>query len=683
MSSDVSSKVHKGPRACSTCARAKSRCIPGPSDDPEGKCERCYRLNKPCPPQVPAPPRKRKEPKPGRIGELEKRIIDLTKRVESVSRHAPSPPESEGATLPLTRSARRPSLDHSSQGGPSPLSAVNQSARERWPNPFGHIFLESDSERSPQARPPVDFSCPFSQPLGRDDAPTGRTPTTVAIHPAPSSPQHRKQSQSQQEVRWPDGEEAETLLVIYKENLAHLFPFAVVPPQLSSYELREKKPFFWKAVMMEAYLNDGARQIALGNELLRDISEAAILKPQKSLDLLQGLQVLISWYHYNLNSFQMTNLLYLARSMCVGLGFSELQGTKESNDHSSEYLERMRAFAGVYYLVTVIFTTNKKPDGLMGTTYLEECCRTLESRMEYPTDGILVWLVRAQQLSQSICLALAFHSAGVSVFIGQTEPLQSVIERFEQQIETFRRSIPAETRDNPSLKGHIHVAEILLYEIGLQSVPQFPLTHSYTPSYRLHLLSCCLQATKAFLTNRFSREIGEFPRYICVSSFDFVYAFLTMLKLITVRGAPGWDLAQARQELEFDKFLERQVRDMEYMVERRRNRRKFFFGNWEVGRGDENLEGAAAVVEEVEEEDPFLKLAKKIRILSRMMRDELQNEYAATQLTLAAETAPMTVTDAEGLMHNLEISLWGPGDDSMGQSDQWELDGIFFSGQFS
>jgi len=75
----------------------------------------------------------------------------------------------------------------------------------------------------------------------------------------------------------------------------------------------------------------------------------------------------------------------------------------------------------------------------MGTTYLEECCLTLESRMEYATDGILVWLVRAQQLSQSICLALAFRNAGV---LGQTEPLQSVIERFEQQIQSFRRSIP-------------------------------------------------------------------------------------------------------------------------------------------------------------------------------------------------------------------------------------------------
>jgi hypothetical protein len=81
----------------------------------------------------------------------------------------------------------------------------------------------------------------------------------------------------------------------------------------------------------------------------------------------------------------------------------------------------------------------------MGTTYLEECCRTLESRMEYPTDRILVWLVRAQQLSQSICLALAFRNAGV---LGEAEPIQSVIERFERQIRTFRATIPPDARDD-------------------------------------------------------------------------------------------------------------------------------------------------------------------------------------------------------------------------------------------
>lgn len=189
-----------------------------------------------------------------------------------------------------------------------------------------------------------------------------------------------------------------------------------------------------------------------------------------------------------------------------------------------------------------------------------------------------------------------------------------------------------------------------------------------------------------------------------MSSFDFVYAFLTALKLITVQNAPGWDLAQVRQDLEFDKFLERQVRDMEYMVERRRNRRRFMFGNWAAGAAPESMDGVVAP-DEVEEEDPFLKLAKKIRVFSRMMvgvprlpveirmmltlesniqREELHNEYATTQLTLAAEAvSPMTVTDAEGLMHNLEISMWG---DPMDQDWEGELplDGIqFFGGPFS
>ena len=65
-------------------------------------------------------------------------------------------------------------------------------------------------------------------------------------------------------------------------------------------------------------------------------------------------------YHYNLNSFQMTNLLYLARSMCASLGFSELQGTNEPKDFSSECLERMRAFAGTYYLVTVYVSADQR-----------------------------------------------------------------------------------------------------------------------------------------------------------------------------------------------------------------------------------------------------------------------------------------------------------------------------------
>jgi len=163
-----------------------------------------------------------------------------------------------------------------------------------------------------------------------------------------------------------------------------------------------------------------------------------------------------------------------------------------------------------------------------------------------------------------------------------------------------------------------------LYEIGLQEDPQFPSVFSYTPSYRLVLLRACLKATKAFLTNRFARKIGDFPRYICVSSFDFVYSFLTALKLITVQ-LPGWDLNQVRQDLEFEKFVEQSAADMDHAAERRRNRRHLIFRNWAVGASaaHEGLDGLMAGADDCKDEDPFLKVARKIRMLSKVMVSRL------------------------------------------------------------
>lgn len=59
-------------------------------------------------------------------------------------------------------------------------------------------------------------------------------------------------------------------------------------------------------------------------------------------------------WHVKMHSFQMTNMLFLMRSMCVSLGFSESQDNgRQQEKHESFSLEQMRTFAGVYYLVTM------------------------------------------------------------------------------------------------------------------------------------------------------------------------------------------------------------------------------------------------------------------------------------------------------------------------------------------
>lgn len=85
------------------------------------------------------------------------------------------------------------------------------------------------------------------------------------------------------------------MLEWYKETMAPLFPFIVVPPHMSSAELRRQRPFLWKAMVMAACFYDAPKQLLLGKALLCDIGQAAFGRPQAKLDLLQGVEMLVTW----------------------------------------------------------------------------------------------------------------------------------------------------------------------------------------------------------------------------------------------------------------------------------------------------------------------------------------------------------------------------------------------------
>lgn len=85
------------------------------------------------------------------------------------------------------------------------------------------------------------------------------------------------------------------LLEQYRTAHAGLFPFVIVPKGIASLELRQHRPFVWKAAMMVGCFLDGARQLKLGTELLSEVGQAAVVDGSKNLDLLQGLQMLVSW----------------------------------------------------------------------------------------------------------------------------------------------------------------------------------------------------------------------------------------------------------------------------------------------------------------------------------------------------------------------------------------------------
>lgn len=92
-----------------------------------------------------------------------------------------------------------------------------------------------------------------------------------------------------------------------------------------------------------------------------------------------------------------------------------------------------------------IFTTEKLPDALMNTTYLDTCCNVLEAKMEYDSDVDLVQLVRIQKLAQSIAVTWDVNSPSLP---STHLPPTMIIQAFQEQLDSFRANLPPHLQEN-------------------------------------------------------------------------------------------------------------------------------------------------------------------------------------------------------------------------------------------
>ncbi|RDA91376.1 hypothetical protein CP533_6889 [Ophiocordyceps camponoti-saundersi (nom. inval.)] len=348
---------------------------------------------------------------------------------------------------------------------------------------------------------------------------------------------------------------SETLHHRYGDAFAHLFPFVVISTP-SAAETQTESPLVFKAIMLVACFFEGTRQLAMADELLSDLVSAAMVEGRKTLDLLQSLELLIAWFHFGLKSSQLINLLFLTRSIAVNLEASSY------DEAGFRRLHHVRAFAGVFYLNNVIFTTNKRTDILMSTAHLDEYCNALTSANEYPSDDYLVRLVRLQQLAQGIAIAVTPASSSEPSSL----PFAMVIESFRDQLDTFRVTLPPHIASIPTMQCNITVVEILLSDVTISE--QHCTGAGLTPSDRLHLLWSCVHSLRAFFQIRFSMFDLDRPRFLSIIVSDLAYAFITGIKLLALR-LPGLDPDRIGQELALDQMLSQQVHDLAQIIQRR------------------------------------------------------------------------------------------------------------------
>ncbi|KAL9484933.1 hypothetical protein ACSS6W_003722 [Trichoderma asperelloides] len=614
----------KGPKACTTCAKAKARCIPGP--DKDSKCERCQRLKRECVSQRPAPPRAKKPPKRSRVAELEKRLDELSSQFVDGAAAA-------AAINPIS----------SQQSGDSPsisVSSANHLSATERPGPCQQQQQQHQQQQQQQPRRRtkcdsiVTFEYLFPSPRSESAEVSGWTSEVGSNDCVAAAAE-----------LWPTEAEAETLLLQYHETHAPLAPFVIVPKHLMAADLHRQRPFLWRVVMMISCFVDGPRQHRMGKEVLAELGRMSVLDSTRNLETLQGLLLTISWLNFSLKSAQLTNLLFLARSMSLssgGFGISYGAGGGNTRDEVKwGELEHARAYLGTYYLNAIVFNTNKKVDAFMNTSQLDNYCNLLTSPGEYHSDQYLARLVKIQMLSQSISMAMMFDPAQ------QQQPMQlpltMVIQTFQEQIDAYRASLPPHLVDNSTIRCHVAISEILLADMAISDAHCS--SRSLPHSDRIHLLWSCLHALRRFygvaslkccdITDREQRN------FLGINASDLAYAIITGIKLLLVR-IPDWDPRYIVSELGIREMLDKEIEDVGQVVARRKSDR------WP-------------------EEDPMDRMHKLLmygRDLVNMQLQQVAAEMEAGSAPISSST-PATVNKGENAqgwvmagMEDLDDDLW-------------------------
>jgi hypothetical protein len=105
----------------------------------------------------------------------------------------------------------------------------------------------------------------------------------VTLHDPPI-PGHTSSSQTPEE-----------LLGIFRQYLARQVPFIALSLDMTALELEEERPFLYRSLIMAASFNDASHQMVLGDAILKSFADAFLVQGIKTLDLLQGLLVFLSW----------------------------------------------------------------------------------------------------------------------------------------------------------------------------------------------------------------------------------------------------------------------------------------------------------------------------------------------------------------------------------------------------
>ncbi|KAM3509249.1 hypothetical protein MY10362_000689 [Beauveria mimosiformis] len=271
----------------------------------------------------------------------------------------------------------------------------------------------------------------------------------------------------------PPPETDDVALETYKTQLQHLFPFVIIPTNVTAAQLGATRPFLMSAIRMVTSFRSLRSMRAQMYALKKHISDYMLIRSERSMDLLLGIIVILGWYQYHcFTHAQLHNLLSLAISLIGEMGLNRHaiihEGTRQMAAQppapSARSSEERRAFIGVWFLASSMSTVFGRIDPMRYTSYVRECVTILETDMEYETDVILVFLLRIQYLTQRIS-ELNPKDNTIEEFTSIPKaPTAVYVSVFQNELEELRAKLPVHLRNDNIIQMYFNTARLRLYE---------------------------------------------------------------------------------------------------------------------------------------------------------------------------------------------------------------------------
>ena len=319
-------------------------------------CKRCKKAGRPC--VVSEATRKRTRKADSRVAELEKKIDALTASLQAQGqgRRADQlvPGEFPGgmaesdklyrSSTNSTRGQKRRRTDDNLPGEPAKSEALTPGPFVQ-PNPLQQAIDPAFSTRTTVGE--------------SDSSPHYPGPNVPLLAGEKTQDQLRAVQRIDQLV---DREQQSRIFLKFHKDMSSQVPAVVFPEGTTADEIRTHKPTLFLAI-----LNAGSvgilpyeLQAEITDELMRMVAIDVVMKGEKSLELVQAIQITCFWFKPPPKT-DMTNyyqLIHLAAVMAIDLGLGRPQSlSRTRNPHyrritypNSETIESRRAWLGCYFL---------------------------------------------------------------------------------------------------------------------------------------------------------------------------------------------------------------------------------------------------------------------------------------------------------------------------------------------